>query len=269
MMRDTGTRRRMRFVPGGFNFQATRDESALSSPFDEWIARVVMYAFSLPPLPFVQMMNKATAETSYESALSEGLQPLMGWMKDLLDHIIQHVFGYTDLECIWDEVVDVDPLQEDASDMQKIRSGMLSIDEWRAKRGLDPLGMGPAVFGIGPMGVMFVDDLLKAKAQGLLMPQPPPAPDAGMMGGQPGQMMPGQPGQMMAGQPAGPMAAALSGIDPNLLNAVGLGAGGTAGRGLDVTQGDSDASDPDASNVVHPNVLRTLREAERRQGRAP
>ena len=61
---DTGERRHAKFVPGGVakTFIPTR-EPALKDVFDEWLARVVCFAFSIPPTPFVQQINRATAET--------------------------------------------------------------------------------------------------------------------------------------------------------------------------------------------------------------
>jgi hypothetical protein len=276
---DQRTKSKLKFVPGGMNFQQTRSDSALMGAVDEWLARVICYAFSLPPLPFVQQMNRATADTSNDAALSEGLQPMMLWAKDLLDHIGQRSFGYDDIEWVWDEIDDVDPAEQQVRDIELVKAGLKSIDQCLIERGEDPIGMSHAIFGIGPLGVMFIDDLLKAKAQGLTMPQPPPPPDMmGGMGGAPGfggqpPLQAGPPGAMPVAAPiAGAVnpaaAAALSSIHPSILDAVGLGRGGPAGRKIDVTAADAHKSDPMSNVVFHPQVLATLRDAERRQGRS-
>ncbi len=272
---DQRTRSKMKFVPGGMRFQQTVNDTMLMGPVDEWLARVICYAFSLPPLPFVQQMNRATADTSNDAALSEGLQPMMLWGKDMLDHIGQNSFGYDDIEWVWDEIDNVDPAEQQVRDIDLVKAGLKSIDECLIERGADPVGMGPAIFGIGPLGVMFIDDLLKAKAQGLTMPQAAPPPDA--MGGMPGAppFLAPSPGPIpQQGAPFGPpgpvhpaAAAALSAIDPSVLAAVGLGARGPAGRRVDVTTADAHKSDPLSNVVFHPQVLKTLRDAERSQGR--
>lgn len=277
---DQRNRSKMRFVPGGMAVQQTRNDSSLMGEVDEWLARVICYAFSLSSQPFVKMMNRATAETSYDAALSEGLQPVMGWLKSLLDHIAQVVFGYDDIEYIYDERTDIDPVAQQERDIELVKVGLKSIDECLIDRGADPIGMGPAIFGIGPLGVMFIDDLLKAKAQGLTMPQAAPPPDAmGGMGGMPPGAQPGfgPPGMMAPGAMPAPAtqpgvapaaAAAIANVDPTLLAAVGLGPGGSKRRALDITTADAQASDPLSNVVYHPNVLAVLRDTERAQGRS-
>jgi len=267
MLADQNTRRKMKFIPGEMNYQPTRSEQSLGDGNDEWLARVVCYAFSLPPMPFVKMMNRATADNAYEAALAEGLQPMMMWFKSLMDHIIQNVFGYTDLELVWDDARRADPAEQDQRDLALIQIGRKSIDEVRIARGEAPIGMDHAVWGIGPMGMMFVTDILKAQKMGLMMPRAPMAPDA--MGGMPGMMgHNGGPPMDGAGAPnvapgVHPKAAQLlNDIDPTLLEAVGLGAKGEAARRIDVTDDDTFRSDPLSNVVFHPTVLRTLRDVE-------
>jgi hypothetical protein len=257
-MEDQSIKRRARFVPVKMSFQPTRSDESLSATGDEWWARIVCYAFSLPPLPFVKQQNRATAENAVEEAPYEGLAPMMVWFKGLIDHIIQVVVGFADLEMVWDDSRKIDPHEQDQMDLQQIAVGRRSIDEARISRGEQPIGMTHAIWGIGPAGIMFVDDLLKLKQQGLLLSGmaavlQPPAP------AMPG-MAPG--GAPMAAAPAGPgglhpdAAAALAGVDPKLLAAVGLGAAGPAGRSVDVTAGEAHASDPLSPVAAHPTVLR-------------
>ena len=100
MVNDAVRRRKLKFIPGGVTFQPTRNDQALVDQFDEWLARVVQYAFSLPPTPLVRMMNCATSENAYEQSLDEGLQPLMIWAKQIVDEIILKWLGFDDLELI-------------------------------------------------------------------------------------------------------------------------------------------------------------------------
>ena len=44
--------------------------------YDEWLARVICYAFSVPASPFVAQVNRATSETMRMQATQEGLVPL-------------------------------------------------------------------------------------------------------------------------------------------------------------------------------------------------
>ena len=289
MMNDPNYRRRMYFVPGDMRFQPTRSDAAMMDQFDEWLARIITYAFSLPPLPFVKQTNQHTAETSYEVARSEGMQPRMVWFKELIDYIIQKVFGYTDLEYVWDNIDDLDEVERLSLDIQRIRMGLKSIDDVRAESGDEPLGIGPFIVGIGPMGIMFLDDLKRLHAQGALMGVGAPPPDAGAAAamGFGGGTSSGAPrgttaigdspdptegpqapttailGPFGSGAPGVP--GAVGRLPPSLAAAVGLGVGGAPARRIDVTSAEEMASDPLANVVAHPTVLRTLREAERRQ----
>lgn len=285
IMSDQAARRKMKFVPGEMAVQFTRDNASLMDTYDEWLARVICYAFSLPALPFIRMQNRATAETAYETAIEEGLQPMMLWVKGLMDRIVQEVFGRSDLEFVWDDIEKITKAERDAANMQKMNQGILSMDEVRAEMGLSPLGMKNAIFGIGPNGLMFIDDLVEAHQQGLLKMQPPPDPMAnfGMMGAMPGDpgfidgevvppdaQMPPQAGPQQLAPPvvpAGPAAPGLdevlAGVDPRLLAAVGLGPGGRAERLVDVRDDEEMESDPLAPHVAHPEILKTLRDFER------
>ena len=285
MTADQQSRRKAKFVPGEMTFQQTRPNEIMMDPADEWLARVVCYAFSLPPLPFVKQQNRATAATALETALEEGLLPLMTWFKTVLDHIVQSVFGYDDLEIVWDDVRKADPAEMENRNAAMIKDGRKSYDEVRAEMGLDPYGIGPVIFGIGNLGFMSVEALKDAIKQGLDRATPPMSvdawgnqiPGAGMPGaGMPGAGMPGAPG---GGLHPGAMDA-LRGLPPGLLEAVGLGgvvddAGGGENDPEALIEAASQPIQPApeqrralAGNVVvHPAVLRTLKMAEKSLGR--
>jgi hypothetical protein len=194
LVADQVTRRRMIMVPGGTNYVPTRAQATYDPQQDEWFARVICYAFDLPPLPLVQQMNRNTSETSYDTALAEGLTPTIIWLKGVIDYIISHIFGYSDIEFTLERKPDVEDAEVEARNIALVQAGIKSIDEARAEMGLPALGMGNAIFG-GPNGVMFLDDLIRAHAQGALAPQMPAPPDAGLVG--PPGMPPGAPPAQM------------------------------------------------------------------------
>lgn len=216
MVNDALTRRRMRFVPAGVAMQMTRKDDALVDAFDEWLARIIAYAFSLPPTPFVKMQNRATAETAYETSLSEGLQPMMEWLKGLLDYIIANWLGYPGLELIWDDIKKTDPAEKEQRDLAAIAEGVISRDDMRAERGLEPLGIGPVVRGIGPLGFMSIEAMKKAIANGwdlTGMPQPGLGP-----GGDVGAIPGANPAAVGTGGDEDP----LAGLPPEILEALGM-----------------------------------------------
>ena len=82
---DLARRRRAKFVPGGVaqTFVQTK-EPDLKSPFDDWLARIVCFAFSVSPQALIQQMNRATAQTQKETSEEEGLAPVLAWAKFLM-----------------------------------------------------------------------------------------------------------------------------------------------------------------------------------------
>jgi PAS domain-containing protein len=131
-------RRHARFVPADFRYQATR-EPPLKDDFDEWLARIVCYAFSTSPAPFTRQMNRATADNAQEMALEEGLAPIMLWIKNLVEQVIEEDFGWTDLEFEWIDEKATDPLQQAQITDLKVRAGLKTINEARAESGQDPI----------------------------------------------------------------------------------------------------------------------------------
>ena len=78
-----GERTKVIWGPSGAKYQ-TFKEPPFKDDFDEWLARIVSFAFSLPPTWAVRQMNRGTANTAQEVALEEGLAPLMVWVKRLI-----------------------------------------------------------------------------------------------------------------------------------------------------------------------------------------
>jgi hypothetical protein len=138
MSGNTGERRHARFVPADFRYQPMRDPP-LKDDFDEWLARIVCYAFSASPAPFTKQMNRATADNAQEMALGEGLGPIMLWIKSLVDRVIEEDFGYPDLEFEWVDEKASDLLKQAQITDLKVKSGLKTINEARAESGEDPV----------------------------------------------------------------------------------------------------------------------------------
>ncbi len=136
---DLGRRRRAKFVPGGVakTFIQTK-EPDLKGPFDEWLARIVCFAFSISPQALTQQMNRATAETQKEIAEEEGLAPILAWVKDLIDQIIAQEFDAPDLEFSWSAEPSIDPQAQEAILSSYTSKGIITINEARAALGRDP-----------------------------------------------------------------------------------------------------------------------------------
>jgi hypothetical protein len=159
---------KLRFMPFGTKYQAFKDP-ALKDDFDEWLARVACFAFSLPPTPFIKQMNRSTGETDKERAQEEGLAPIKLWFKRVADGVNATDLGEGDLEFFWDDQVEVDPNIQSQIDDRDLKSGLRTLDEIRERRGDDAYGEG---VGDKPMiyittGAVLVEEAIKP-------PEPPP-----------------------------------------------------------------------------------------------
>jgi hypothetical protein len=108
-------------------------------PFDDWLARIVCFAFSISPQGLVQQMNRATAQTQKELLQEEGLAPVLAWVKGLIDDILADEFSAPDLEFVWSADPSIDPQTQETILSSYTTKGILTINEARAALGREPL----------------------------------------------------------------------------------------------------------------------------------
>jgi HK97 family phage portal protein len=135
---NTGSRTRLIWAPTGAKYQAFK-EAPYKDEFDEWLARIVCYAFSLPPTAFTPQVNRATAQSAQETALEEGLAPLTGWVKRLVDGVIQDRMGHADLEFVWSNVRPSDAKDQASILDIYVKDGVYTLNEARDILGLPPV----------------------------------------------------------------------------------------------------------------------------------
>src|SRR5690606_2308 len=90
-----------------------------------------------------RQMNRSTADSAKEMAMEEGLAPLMQWVKELVDRVLALCFGYHDLEFIWQDVKDTDPLITAQINQIYVSSGIKMVNEVRKELGLELLPEDP------------------------------------------------------------------------------------------------------------------------------
>ena len=133
---DLAKRRRAKFVPGDTAARVVQTkEPEHKDDFDEWLARIICFAFAVPPQWATKVMNRATADNQTAQSEEEGLEPTKEWVKDLIDEIIADEFASPDLELHW--------LDEDEGDPEtvlesRVKLGALTLNEMRDALGLDP-----------------------------------------------------------------------------------------------------------------------------------
>jgi hypothetical protein len=175
---------RVRFFPGGmkpFDIKNANGD-ALKADWDEWLARIVCFAYSISPQPFIRSMNRATAESAAQQAEEEGLYPLMAWYKtQIMDRLIQDSmigFGFDDIEFGWLPNPEVDQLKRAQIHQIYLNAGVLTRNETREELGLEPIDEGDVLTVANGNNVSTLDNIIATPP-----PTAPPAPGGGPGGG--------------------------------------------------------------------------------------
>ena len=130
-------RRQGMWVPAGVDYKQLKAPN-LKDPFDEFLARLICFAFSISPQPFVSMMNRATAETAHDAAIEEGLMPILNYFRRLF-RILFDRMGWTGIEMVPVDDREVDAATQSEIDVADVKAGIRTINEVRTAKGLDPI----------------------------------------------------------------------------------------------------------------------------------
>ena len=185
---NTAERRRVRFTPAGIGKGAVQTkEAALKDDYDEWLARIVCYAFSVSPQWATKQMNRATAESAQEQALQEGLAPLLASTKRIADRCLGEGMGCADLEFAWVTEEATDPKEQNDMLLAQVEKAVRTLDDARAKLGLPPypdgLGQKPLIFTAS--GAVTLESIVNPPEEPPVTetPQGAPGPDGRPNGG--------------------------------------------------------------------------------------
>jgi hypothetical protein len=132
-------RRHMTFVPFDPSKMSYSKQEAMKDQYDEWLARIICFAFSISPTMLVKETNRATADTVAETAKNEGLVPLLNWIKTVIDYIIDKYMGLPHLEFKWQLEKSLDPKIQADVDAVYIDKEVLHPEEVRERLGLKPM----------------------------------------------------------------------------------------------------------------------------------
>jgi hypothetical protein len=135
---DLERRRQLKFMPSDFKLIEAR-QPPLKDAYDEWLARVVCYAFSVPISPFVNQVNRATGETLKLQATQEGMQPLKLWLKNILDRMINVYMNEPSVEFAFNDEDENDPLEQAQTLQVLVSAGIKNRDEARDDLGLEAI----------------------------------------------------------------------------------------------------------------------------------
>lgn len=132
-----GNRRRMKFVVGDGNSYQALKEPPLKNDFDEWLVRIVCFAFSYPPTAFLNLNNRSTAERHDKAAEEEGLQSTKLFVSELINRVIDDEFDDS-IEFAWAEEEEVDQQAKSEMLCRYAEAGVLSLNQVRERLGEEP-----------------------------------------------------------------------------------------------------------------------------------
>src|SRR5882724_6129727 len=100
---------------------------------------------------------------AHDTALEEGLAPLMGWVKRLVDSVIQNRMGHRDLEFAWSGTRPTDPKGQAAALTSYVKEGIYTVNEARSILALDPIEGGDEPMFLTAQGPVLLRDALASR----------------------------------------------------------------------------------------------------------
>ena len=110
--------------------------------WQQFLLRIIANAFDLPPfyLGLEQDVNRSTAEAALHQAFTTAIVPTARLFSEQLTHdLIAKKLGWTDIEFVFTDLDAQDPRELAEIHEILIRSGVVTVNEVRAMRGLQPL----------------------------------------------------------------------------------------------------------------------------------
>jgi len=131
-------RRKMRFIPSLENIVFPK-EAVLKDEFDEWLARICCFAFSISPSALIKQVNRASGEQMAETAKEEGLLPLLRFLEVHLTSLLQRLPNGQGLRFKFKVQAKVAPDVQAKIDASDVENQIRTPDEVREDRGLEPM----------------------------------------------------------------------------------------------------------------------------------
>lgn len=136
-------RRGMRLIQGfttdGKDQVISPKDKALSDDFDDRHIRKIAFLYGTSPQRLLKTLNRASAGANQEAAEEEGTMPWVDWLlQRVYIWLFQRVMRLPQYEATIDTDVENDPLKQAQTDEIDTGSGLKTLNEARADRGLDP-----------------------------------------------------------------------------------------------------------------------------------
>ena len=132
------TRRKIRILPNGASYTQAKP-FAFNKDEEEAIAALILAHMGVPKHVLVSQVNRATAEVQSDDSADVGLVPLLTWFEENLTDIVQDDLGFSDLQVVCTDGLARQAEADAKADAILVGANILTPDEARAKRGLDPM----------------------------------------------------------------------------------------------------------------------------------
>lgn len=115
-----------------------KDGAALTDVTDDYLIRSLCFLIGVSPQRLLKMQNRSTAEAGQDAAEEEGQRPYRAWIANLINYILRFILGITDYEFAFLQETELDAAKRADADMKDVNSGIITRNEARDARGLDP-----------------------------------------------------------------------------------------------------------------------------------
>lgn len=178
MSGQTGERRKLKFMPEVKNVILPKDTAQiLTDATDEWLARILCFAFSISPTALLKMVNRAAGEEINLSAKEDGTLPLIEWLGEKFTDFIQDPQGLNapNVRWAWKVEKEVDPKIAAEIRQGDVKAGIVMIDEARESIGRAPVGITEPLVYTASGYVPIKESLDRQRKDFIDPPAPPPA----------------------------------------------------------------------------------------------
>jgi len=137
---NSAQKRKMRFIPSLDKIVFPKD-AVLKDEYDEWLARIVCFAFSISPSALIKQVNRASGEQMADTAKEEGLMPLLRFIESHMTTLVQRFLSATGLRFQFKVVNRVDPKAQ--AEIHKIYGDLEALTPDEIREDLDRDAMTP------------------------------------------------------------------------------------------------------------------------------
>jgi hypothetical protein len=131
-------KRRMIMIPATEKGAQFSKDKLLTDATDDYLTRVVAFAFSVSPQNLIKQVNRGTAKESTDVAALEGIEPVLKHIENVANELCQIARPGTECEFAYQDEREMDPVKQASVDQIYINTGTYTRNEVRAARGDDP-----------------------------------------------------------------------------------------------------------------------------------